>query len=435
MLKRKLRWLLFYLLLFAGSGVLGARPVPSKIPFQASAAQLAWLRAHAISFNAANSNQGFSDLQPLKGIVGNARIVGLGEATHGDHEFFATAGRIVRFLVSQMGFSIVAIEANMPEAYRLNEYLLHGQGDPKKLIEDMHFWIWDTQGMLELIEWLRQYNASGKGKVMFTGFDMQLPGLAEEEVREFIAKVEPAYLPALNHAYQVVNVLADSGKAEATLSFIQVGQWKEAAQEVYDHLQAQQNAYLDKAGASEVARAIQNARIVLQGADVYGTRNPAQHRDADMAKSVEWIAAQHPKAKIVLWAHDLHIGRLYGWRMGVHLAQAFGAAYRPIGFFFYQGQYNAVKPGAGVTVNTADPAYPASIGGVFHQLGLPRFILDLRKVADNPASAWLADLHDFRVYGAVAESGYVVFSFIALAHAFDAVIFFDRIHASQLLRQ
>jgi erythromycin esterase len=423
------------LLFFAGSETLGASTVSPKIPFQVSAAQLAWLRAHAIPFSSSEPRGDFSDLQPLKDIVGNARIVGLGEATHGDHEFFSTAGRITRFLISQMGFSIVAIEANMPEAYRLNEYLLHGQGDPKKLIEGMHFWIWDTRGMLNLVKWMRQYNASGKGKIMFTGFDMQFSSLAEQEVRDFIAKVEPAYLPTLNHAYQVVGALAHKVKGKGTPSFIQVRQWKEAAQEVCDHLQAQQNAYLDKASASEVARAIQNARIVLQGADVYGTRNPAQHRDADMAKNVEWIAAQHPKAKIVLWAHDLHIGRLYGWRMGAHLAQAFGAAYRPIGFTFYQGQYNAVKLGTGLTVNIANPAYPASIGGVFHQLGLPRFILDLREAADNPASAWLADLHDFRVYGAVAQSGYDAFTFIALAHAFDAVIFFDRIHPSRLLQR
>src|SRR4029077_15626620 len=83
-----------------------------------------WIAGHAIRLTTPEAGHGFEDMQPLKQVVGKARIVALGEATHGTHEFFQLKHRMVEFLASQMGFTIFAIEANMPEAYKLNEYVL-----------------------------------------------------------------------------------------------------------------------------------------------------------------------------------------------------------------------------------------------------------------------------------------------------------------------
>jgi erythromycin esterase-like protein len=86
-------------------------------------------------------------MQPLKKIIGDARIVALGEATHGTREFFQLKHRMLEFLATEMGFTIFSIEANMPEAYRVNDYVLTGVGDPAALLRGMYFWTWDTESL------------------------------------------------------------------------------------------------------------------------------------------------------------------------------------------------------------------------------------------------------------------------------------------------
>ena len=159
-----------------------------------------WIRAHAIRLKTPEAGHGFADMKPLKKIIANARIVSLGEATHGTREFFQLKHRMLEFLASEMGFTIFSIEANMPEAYRLNDYVLNGNGDPAKLLKGMYFWTWDTQEVLEMIRWMREFNKSGKGRVQFTGFDMQTPDVAIENVGGFVARHDTAFIVDLRQA-------------------------------------------------------------------------------------------------------------------------------------------------------------------------------------------------------------------------------------------
>lgn len=159
-----------------------------------------WVRTHAIRLATAEAGHGFADMQPLERLIGDARIVSLGEATHGTREFFQLKHRMLEFLASRMGFSIFSIEANMPEAYKLNDYVLNGTGDPAALVRGMHFWTWDTEEVLDMVRWMRAFNDSGKGRVQFTGFDMQLPDAAADNVRTFAAKYEPAYVSSVTEA-------------------------------------------------------------------------------------------------------------------------------------------------------------------------------------------------------------------------------------------
>jgi erythromycin esterase-like protein len=159
-----------------------------------------WMRAHAVPLATPEPGHGSADMQPLKKVIGNARIVALGEATHGTREFFQLKHRMLEFLATEMGFRIFSIEANMPEAYRLNDYVLAGKGDPKQLLKGMYFWTWDTQEVLDMILWMPEFNKSGKGRVEFTGFDMQTPNVALDIVRDFVAKTDPDYGAALRQA-------------------------------------------------------------------------------------------------------------------------------------------------------------------------------------------------------------------------------------------
>jgi erythromycin esterase-like protein len=119
---------------------------------------------------------------------------------------------MLEFLASEMGFSIFSIEANMPEAYRLNDYVLNGAGDPAQLLKGMYFWTWDTEEVLSMIQWMRAFNQSGKGRVQFTGFDMQIPTVAAENVRAFVARYEAAYVSSIADATTTaLRVSAPSG--------------------------------------------------------------------------------------------------------------------------------------------------------------------------------------------------------------------------------
>ena len=173
-------------------------------------AAIQWVKQNAIPLATVEAGNGFNDLEPLKEVVGKARIVEVGEATHGTREFFQLKHRMLEFLASENGFTIFSIEANMPEAYRLNDYVLNGVGDPRDLIKGMYFWTWNTQEVLEMVEWMRQFNQSGKGRIEFTGFDMQTPTVAEEIVRKFVGQYQPDHGQSLEASWKDLWLLNQS---------------------------------------------------------------------------------------------------------------------------------------------------------------------------------------------------------------------------------
>lgn len=173
------------------------------------------VHAAAVRPATAVAGSGFADLAGLREIVGDARIVSLGESTHGTRECFQMKHRLLEFLVEEMGFSIFSIEASMPEAYALSDYVIHGEGNPKKLIEGMYFWTWNTQEVLDMVEWMRGWNVknppeTGKPRLQFTGFDMQTPDVAWKIVGDFIASRAPDLSPSHDPLLKDVQALAAS---------------------------------------------------------------------------------------------------------------------------------------------------------------------------------------------------------------------------------
>jgi erythromycin esterase-like protein len=188
---------------------------------EARSALVEWMSANAIPFDTPLSCTGFDDLQPLKTVIGDARIVGLGEATHGTREHFQMKHRLVEFLAEEMGFTIFSIEASTPEAYRLNDYVLGGDGDPEQLIAGMYFWTWNTEEVLAMVEWMRSFNTSGRGQIQFTGFDMQTPDVAADIVVQFLEKVDPNRAEQVQAKYDEVMSARPrtAGFGVATMSF------------------------------------------------------------------------------------------------------------------------------------------------------------------------------------------------------------------------
>ena len=401
--------------------------------FQLPADLLAWLGENAVPLKTAVPTDDNADLTFLKEMVGDARIVALGEATHGTSEFFTIKHRLVQFLAEELGFTIFSIEASMPEAYRLNDYVLTGEGDPEELLEGMYFWTWNTQEVLDMIFWMRDYNASGRGVMQFTGFDMQFPTVAMSEVRDFIGRHDPSYLTDLDKAYSTVAEIFEA-RPEWGEPSPETEAWKEAAVQVLGHLERNQSSYSD-ATPSEIAWALQNARIVLQGAEASGGE---VSRDESMAENVMWILEQNPDAKAVLWAHNGHVKEEgNSWRgMGWFLAERYGDAYLSLGFSFYEGEYKARVGGIDgeLKTNTADPAPAESVGRVFHATELPLFALDLRPALQEPDAAWLTRPQPFRMAGSVALDNERDFYPTALTEDYDLMIFVDQMTATQLLQ-
>jgi erythromycin esterase len=154
-----------------------------------------WVRANAIALSTVEAGRGFADLQCLRGIIGDARIVSLGEATHGTREFFQLKHRSLEFLVTELGFAFFGIEANYPECLRVNDYVLHGKGDPAEALAGTRFWTWDTEEVLALIEWMRSWNRAHARKVKFYGFDMQFSTEAALDVVGYLKRVAPDLVP------------------------------------------------------------------------------------------------------------------------------------------------------------------------------------------------------------------------------------------------
>lgn len=175
--------------------------VPSesaRVDRQASDSRTEWLARNAIPLATVEAGHGFEDLAPFGTMVGNARVVGLGEGTHGTREYFQAKHRLLEFLVREKGFSIFSIEANMPEAYALDAYINGAPGDVNALIAGMYFWTWNTEEVRTMVEWMRAYNQkerpSGAKALHFTGFDMQTGKVALEIVREFLREHDSAWL-------------------------------------------------------------------------------------------------------------------------------------------------------------------------------------------------------------------------------------------------
>lgn len=401
--------------------------------FQPDEKQLNWLRNNCVKISTEDPSSSKPDLSGIEDIVGNAKIVALGEGTHGTSEFFKMKHRIVKYLAEHMGFTIFAIEANLPEAKKVNDYVLYGKGNPKEALAGMYFWTWNTQEVLEMIEWMRSFNQSGKGRIEFWGFDMQTPTVAMEIVRKFAASSDRNYLDSINLAYNDIDSLISGHN--------NLKNWRNDlfcrlrsvnAKSVLEHLITKRNQYLSKNTTEQIDWIIQNAEIVFQSMAEYTNNGPS--RDESMAKNIEWILSHSkPGSKIVLWAHNAHVSKnISGYKpMGSCLNKIYGKDLIVFGFGFHEGRYTAIGK-SGLGTYTTSSSAPGSFEWAFHKTGIPQFIIDLRKAAESSGeSAWIKRELDFRSIGAVAMD--YAFSPMTISNEFDALIFFDHSSPSVLL--
>lgn len=371
-----------------------------------------WIRQNLIPLTTVEPGHGFADLEPLRTVVGDARIVGLGEATHGSREFFQLKHRIFEFLVTEMGFNVFAIEANMAEAMAINRYVLTGDGDPDRALAGLQLWPWDTEEVLALIEWMRRYNADPEHsrKVKFYGVDAQNTPRAARVTLDYLQEVDPAVAiparetlePALNpyRAWRLVG-LPPTRLSQITTSIQELARTVDSRREEYIARSSETEWELARRHLQALAQALY-LRIGGTFADGVARNLELSNRDRSMAENLAWALEHEGRdSKAVYWAHNYHVSTTPG-AAGTHLQEMYGDQFRAFGFSFDRGQFQARNGGGDGTLRAfrVGPAPPGSIPGQFAATGVPIAALDLRALPDTGLVAgWFGSLQARRFVG------------------------------------
>jgi erythromycin esterase len=409
-----------------------------------SSALRAWLRAYAVHLNTSKPDAPFDNLHSLREIVDDARIVALGEATHGTHEFNQMRHRLFRFLVQEMGFNVFVIEASWADANRLNHYVQTGKGDPVTLLSKLGFWTVNTKEVLALVQWMRAYNADPDTTrpLRFAGVDMQHYHTAIEDVIIYLEQVdtETATQVQANFAcfsrYQHWTDYAERPDIEQAAC-------RERLQAVYDLLKRHEATYTSTSSAASFARALQAARIVLQ-AETLGAASSVYDsyaaRDRFMAENATWLLQNTGSdSRMVLWAHNEHIAAPpVGESMGSHLRKRLDDQLVAIAFTFNRGQFIAAeREGADLVRFTVDSAPPGSMAHALNAAEISPLLLELEDSENNAADKWLTTPQKIRSIGSTYDPDQPQYYFdtVVPSLSYNAVIYFHKTTAAQVFQR
>jgi erythromycin esterase len=405
----------------------------------------AWVRQRSLPFDTDDPAAPSADLLPVKAMVGSARVVALGEGTHGSAEFFRMKHRLLRLLVEEMGFTAFGIEASFPDTEPINDYVLFGQGDARQALAGQGFWTWRAEEVLAMVQWMREYNRLHGPALSFRGFDMQNPPSSMEAVVRYLEGIDPAAAARAAGLYRPFQAYfgEDGGAGYRTAPGDVKAQVRGNLAEVVSLLAAEESRYVAASSRTAFADALHNARLVQQGESFHSVtvNEGSAVRDAAMAENALWLLDEAgPQARIVLWAHNYHVQKDVGWAntMGVALDRRLGAQMRVLGFAFGQGACTAIDITATPLVprplNVPRP-FTGSYEEMFSRTGRPRFLLDMRGLSPGtPGPDWLMAGHPHRVVGAYYDparpDGY--FTSVRLDRLFDVLVYFENTTASRV---
>jgi erythromycin esterase-like protein len=406
------------------------------------------------------------DFEPLIGMVADARVVLIGEATHGTHEFYRIRGEITKRLIREKGFSAVAVEADWPDAYRVNRYV-RGRGDDGDAVEALggfrRFpqWMWRNADILDFVGWLRAYNdgrATEEDKVGFYGLDLYSLHASMAAVVDYLRKVDPPAARRAQTRYACFDHFGEDTQAYGYSARIGLApSCEEAVVKQLLDLRAAAAVYAERDGRlapDDLFFAEQNARLVVDAERYYRTMFAAgpqawNLRDRHMAGTLEALTAHLSttvrSVKTVVWAHNSHVGDARAMEMGTAGELNLGQLVRErpagdavlVGLTTYEGTVTAAsdweRPAERKRVR---PALPGSYEALFHDAALGNFMLNLRDEAPLAES-----LHGPRLTRAIGvvyrpeterQSHYLR---ARLPSQFDALLHYDRTRAVEPLER
>ena len=338
-------------------------------------------------------------------MVGDARFVLMGEATHGTHEFYAARAVMTRRLIEEKGFCAVAVEADWPDGYRVNRYV-QGRGDDGIAEEALRgftrfpTWMWRNAAVLEFVGWLREHNDhldNGRRKIGFYGIDLYSLYRSIHEVVAYLERVDPVAATRARERYACFDHRhAEDGQAWGFAAAFGAGEtceWEVVDQLADLHRHAREYARRDGLLAEdELFAAAQNAQTVKSAAEYYrsmyaGRSSSWNLRDRHMADTLDAVVAHLTRQrgeppKLVVWAHNSHLGDARATEfaargelnIGQLLRERHGAACRSIGFTTYTGTVTAADEWGGDDMRKwVRPALSGSSEELLHQVGMKEF--------------------------------------------------------------
>jgi len=401
-----------------------------------------------------------SDLDPLLDLVGNARFVLLGEASHGTHEFYALRAEITKRLIEEKGFLGVAAEADWPDAYRVNRYV-RGRSEDTTADQALSgfrrfpHWMWRNTVVRDFVEWLCAHNqgvAAEAGRAGFYGLDLYSLHTSIEAVLAYLERVDAGAARRARARYACFDHFGEDSQAYGYVASFDISQACEnevVAQLVELQRHAAAYAHLDgRVAADEYFSAEQNARLARNAEQYYRTMFTGRVsswnlRDKHMAETLDALVAhldKHgPPARLVLWAHNSHLGDARATGMGesgeLNLGQLvrerYGTQAMLVGFTTYTGTVTAASEWDGPAERKrVRPALPGSYEALLHDTGVPRFQVTLHD--DSSLSAALRGPRLERAIGVIyrPQTERLSHYFTArLSDQFDAVVHLDETRA------
>lgn len=406
------------------------------------------------------------DYDSLLELIGEARFCLLGEATHGTHEFYQERAEITKRLIKEKGFNVIAVEADWPDAFRVNRYV-RGLDDDKNADQGLGgfkrfpTWMWRNTVVVDFVEWLRDYNlslSSNAPLVGFYGLDLYSLYSSIEAVLNYLNKIDPEAAKRARNRYSCFEQFREDTQAygyAATFGITETCEREVVSQLMELRRRAADYASRDgRVAQDEFFFAEQNARLIKNAEAYYRTmfRGRVESwnlRDRHMAETldalVNYMSADGQQAKVVVWAHNSHLGDAratymadYGeLNVGQLVREKYGDQAILIGFTTYTGTVTAASEWDGPAERKrVRPALKESYEALFHEIDDARFFLTLRD--NKQLSTALQGPRLERAIGVIylPQSERQSHYFDArLSRQFDAVIHFDETHALEPLER
>jgi len=397
--------------------------------------------------------------------IGDARVVLLGEATHGTHEFYRERAFITRRLITEKGFSGVAVEADWPDAYRINRYVRGASADEDAVQALAGFgrfptWMWRNADVLDFVGWLRTHNDAqpADGRTGFYGLDLYSLRASMEAVLAYLDTVDPGASRRARHRYGCFDQFGEEMQQYGYAA--SVGLHPSCEREVLTQLlelhrkRAEYASRDGRVAADDYFFAEQNARLVRNAEEYYrsmfrGREESWNLRDRHMVDTLNELLAfldrLQPGARVVVWAHNSHLGDARATEMGERgelnvgqlVREHYGAGAVNVGFTTYTGTVTAASEWDGPAHRQhVRPALAGSYEQLFHAAQVRRFLLPLR--TDLMLASALAAPRLERAIGViyVPETERASHYFHArLAEQFDYVLHFDETRALEPLER
>jgi protein-L-isoaspartate(D-aspartate) O-methyltransferase len=330
--------------------------------------------------------------------IGEARVVLLGEASHGTSEFYRMRERISRELITKKGFRFVAIEGDWPDAARVDHYVRHLEYPPSEWTAFARFpvWMWRNNEVRAFIDWLRHHNTSlsAASRVAFHGLDLYSLYDSIRAVLKYLDQVDPHSARVARERYGCLTPWqsdpATYGHAALTGAYPTC---ESDVVRVLTDLLHKRRDYAERDG-ERFMDAVQNARLITNAERYYrimyyGSRASWNLRDSHMFETLKTLLAFYgPKSKAIIWAHNSHIGNAAAtemfsrgeYNLGHLCRKEFGDLAYAIGFGTHTGTVAAASNWDGpMEIKTVLPAIPDSYEHVCHETGKPSFLLNLRR--------------------------------------------------------